>query len=119
MPEVHTPPTTEPQLQPLRVTWTRALMPTAILACLTSDPLHGYAIAQALGQRGFGIPKGGSLYPALGRLEDAGLIVAEWVPGPSGPARRQYSLTSRGRMQLSQDLAQLRALVTTLEGDDA
>lgn len=81
--------------------WVRALLPTAVLACLESEDLHGYAIGQSLGARGFGVPKGGSLYPALGRLEDAGFVSTQWLPGPSGPARRSYSITDAGRRELA------------------
>lgn len=95
-------------------TWLRALLPSAILACVEDAPLHGYAIGRALGDRGFGIPKGGSLYPALGQLEESGAIAAEWLPGPSGPARRQYTLTSAGRQQLARDRAMLGALLSSL-----
>lgn len=91
-------------------TWIRALLPSAVLACLELTALHGYGIAQALHARGFGTPKGGSLYPVLGRLEDTGAITAEWVPGPSGPARRQYTLTTAGRTRLLRDRASLAAL---------
>lgn len=80
--------------------WVRALLPTAILACLEAEDLHGYAIGQALGRLGFGVPKGGSLYPALARLEEAGFVSTEWLPGPSGPARRIYSLTAAGAREL-------------------
>ena len=95
-------------------TWARALLPSAILACMENAPLHGYAIGQALGARGFGVPRGGSLYPALARLEESGSIVAEWVPGPSGPARRQYTLTPAGREHLTRDRAALGALTAAL-----
>lgn len=95
-------------------TWVRALLPSAILDCVEDAPLHGYAIGQALGARGFGVPRGGSLYPALARLEESGSIVAEWVPGPSGPARRQYTLTPAGREHLTRDRAALGALTAAL-----
>lgn len=91
-------------------TWIRALLPSAVLACLEPAALHGYGIAQALHARGFGTPKGGSLYPVLGRLEDTGAITAEWVPGQSGPARRQYTLTAVGRTRIVRDRAALAAL---------
>ena len=95
--------------------WARALLPSAILACVEEAPLHGYAIGQALGARGFGVPRGGSLYPALARLEESGVIAAEWVPGPSGPARRQYTLTRAGRDQLARDRITLGALTVALD----
>lgn len=106
------PPSDDDPLWP--ATWIRALLPSAVLACLELTVLHGYGIAQALHARGFGTPRGGSLYPVLGRLEEAGAITAEWVPGPSGPARRQYTLTAAGRAQLDRDRASLAALGNAL-----
>ncbi|MCG7310358.1 PadR family transcriptional regulator [Brachybacterium sp. ACRRE] len=95
-------------------TWVRALLPLAILVSLEERPLHGYAIAQSVGALGFGVPRGGSLYPALARLEEAGTIVAQWVPGPSGPARREYTLTASGRERLAAERSQLTDLSSAL-----
>ncbi|UQN28201.1 PadR family transcriptional regulator [Brachybacterium kimchii] len=108
-------PSTEPSWPPM---WVRALLPTAILASLDGTPLHGYAIAQALGARGFGVPRGGSLYPALAKLEEAGAIEAAWTPGASGPARRQYTLTGAGRDRLARERTQLTDLAEALRPDD-
>ncbi|WP_349305310.1 PadR family transcriptional regulator [Actinomyces sp. AC-20-1] len=99
-------------------TWVRALLPTAVLACVDGRPLHGYAIAQALGALGLGVPKGGSLYPALARLEEDGALNAVWVPGPSGPARREYTLTTHGRQRLERERA-LLAMFTNRLGTSA
>jgi PadR family transcriptional regulator PadR len=73
--------------------------------------LHGYGIAQALGGLGFGVPKGGSLYPALARLEEDGALEAAWVPGPSGPARREYTLTARGLDRLARERALMQSFL--------
>lgn len=97
--------------------WIRAALPTAVLACLEDGPLHGYAIAQALAARGFGAPKGGSLYPALGRLEESGAVSAAWVGGQSGPGRRQYTLTDSGRARLREERADWLRLAQALQAD--
>ena len=76
--------------------WIRAALDLAILSSLHREPLHGYAIAERLEQTGMGRLKGGSLYPALAKLEVAGFIKAVWLPGESGPDRKAYSLTSAG-----------------------
>ena len=65
--------------------WVRAALDLAVLASLTDGPLHGYAIGQSLAADGFGLLKGGSLYPVLGRLEEAGDVEASWVEGRAGP----------------------------------
>lgn len=90
--------------------WVRALLPLGILCTLEETGRHGYAIAHSLGTLGFGIPRGGSLYPALTRLEESGEITARWAPGPSGPARKVYDLTDRGRERLRTERALLQRL---------
>ena len=44
--------------------------------------------------------EGGSLYPALYRMEEAGLIRAEWIKKDSGRRARIYELTAAGKKQL-------------------
>lgn len=94
--------------------WVRAALDVAVLASLTEGPLHGYAIAQSLAAHGLGLLKGGSLYPVLGRLEEAGDVEAAWVEGQGGPGRREYELTAAGRERLERDLASWRGLGKTL-----
>lgn len=98
--------------------WVRAALDTAILGCLVTGPLHGYAIATALRERGFGQLKGGSLYPALARLEESGAVTTAWVEGSGGPGRRQYTLTSAGRARMRDDVQAWRRLVDTLDPTD-
>lgn len=80
--------------------WTRALLPTATLRVLAGGPAHGYAIAQALDELGFGRPKGGSLYPVLAKLEDQGFITGQWAEGDGGPGRKTYAITASGAAEL-------------------
>jgi PadR family transcriptional regulator PadR len=94
--------------------WVRAALDLAVLASLTDGRMHGYAISQALAANGFGLLKGGSLYPVLGRLEEAGHVEAAWVEGQGGPGRKEYELTARGRDRLESELATWRALGDTL-----
>lgn len=94
--------------------WIRAALDVAVLASLTEGRLHGYAIAQSLAAHGLGLLKGGSLYPVLGRLEEAGDVEAAWVEGQGGPGRREYELTPAGRDRLARDLASWRELAETL-----
>jgi len=68
-----------------------------ILATLQGGPAHGYVIAQALRARSdgaFDLPEG-TLYPALHRLERAGLVTSEWST-QAGRRRRTYRLTRSG-----------------------
>lgn len=73
-----------------------------LLAALEGGPRHGYAVMEALRQSTGGrldLPTG-TIYPALRRLEQAGLITGSWsVVG--GRRRREYRLTAAGRRALS------------------
>lgn len=94
--------------------WVRAALDLAVLASLTDGRLHGYAIAQSLATHGFGLLKGGSLYPVLNRLEEAGDVEAAWTEGQGGPGRREYELTAAGRDRLERELASWHDLADTL-----
>lgn len=96
--------------RPWPAAWLRAALEPAILGALTAGPLHGYGIAQALADHGFGRLRGGSLYPVLGRLEEAGHITARWAPGDAGPGRKDYELTDAGRAAYRDAVANWRRL---------
>lgn len=76
--------------------WLRGVLGVAVLSVLSKGPTYGYAIATELAQAGLGTIKGGTLYPLLGRLEDAGHVEVEWRPGEGGPGRKFYALTDAG-----------------------
>jgi PadR family transcriptional regulator PadR len=76
---------------------------TIVLAALEAGPAHGYAIIEAIRTRSgatFDLPEG-TLYPALHRLEAAGLLASEWVVPAGGRKRRVYTLTPDGRDALA------------------
>jgi PadR family transcriptional regulator, regulatory protein PadR len=73
-----------------------------ILKIAALGPVHGYAIAQRLEQVSkhvVQVPQG-SLYPALHRLENRGLLAAEWKETETGREAKFYRLTRKGRAQL-------------------
>ncbi|SRR6266540_2981621 len=75
-----------------------------LLATLEDGPRHGYAVKEALrgGSGGrFDLPTG-TIYPALHRLERAGLISGSWSV-VDGRRRRSYQLTTAGRHKLNGD----------------
>ena len=59
-------------------------------------------IAKVLAKAGLGQIKGGTLYPVLNRLEEAGLVAAEYRVAERGPGRRYYNLTDEGRATLAE-----------------
>jgi PadR family transcriptional regulator PadR len=77
-----------------------------ILGVLRHEPAYGYDLAQTLAESGLGEIKGGTLYPALTRLEEAGHVTTEWRPGPSGPKRKYYAVTESGRTWLGDKAAE-------------
>ena len=77
-----------------------------LLAALRDGPRHGYAVKEALreGSGGrFDLPTG-TVYPALHRLEAAGLISGVWSI-TDGRRRRSYRLTEAGQRKLAGDRA--------------
>jgi PadR family transcriptional regulator PadR len=85
------------------------------LAALEDGPRHGYAVMESLRQSAGGrldLPTG-TIYPALRRLEQAGLISGSWsVVG--GRRRREYRLTTAGRRALSGRRADWRDFAATV-----
>ena len=83
-----------------------------ILKIVALGPVHGYAIAQRLQQVSrdvVQVPQG-SLYPALHRLENRGVLASEWNETETGREAKFYRLTRKGRAQLETDAASWRRL---------
>ena len=88
-----------------------------ILKTLASGALHGWAISRHIHKvSGELLTVGqGSLYPALYRLEDRGLVKAAWGVSPEGRRAKFYSLTATGRAQLSRQSAAWRAYIGAID----
>jgi len=83
-----------------------------ILKVVALGPVHGYAIAQRLQQVSrdvVQVPQG-SLYPALHRLENRGLLAADWKDTDTGREAKFYKLTRKGRSALEAETASWRRL---------
>jgi transcriptional regulator len=83
-----------------------------ILKVVALGPVHGYAIAQRLQQvtrEVVQVPQG-SLYPALHRLENRGLLTADWRQTETGREAKFYRLTRKGRAQLDSEAASWQRL---------
>ena len=87
-----------------------------LLGVLDREPGHGYAVLSALRERTDGALDlaEGAVYPALHRLEEAGLLASEWQP-VGGRRRRVYRLTPRGKKALATERAGWDALVSAVE----
>lgn len=74
-----------------------------VLAALEAGPAHGYAIIETIKTKSastFDLPEG-TVYPALHRLEQAGLLASAWTTPAGGRRRRIYSLTKAGAAALA------------------
>jgi PadR family transcriptional regulator, regulatory protein PadR len=89
-----------------------------VLKAVSLGPLHGYGILlriEQLSRRKLEIEQG-SLYPALYRLEHAGLIGAEWGVSDNNRRAKYYSLTRAGQTRLKRETEQW-TLFSTAVGD--
>lgn len=83
-----------------------------LLKIVALEPLHGWAISQRLHQvSGQELQASdGSVYPALQKLELAGLIRSEWKTTEAGRRAKYYSLTPPGRRRLEHETGEWRRL---------
>lgn len=81
-----------------------------LLSLLRNQPMYGYQIIKELDKKsqGYFRFREGTLYPALHRLESAGLIKGSWERLPSGKDRRYYHLTEKGGKLLERKVAEWR-----------
>jgi|ERR1051325_5026689 DNA-binding PadR family transcriptional regulator len=97
----------------------RGHLETLILSVLERSDAHGLEILRRLEEAGCGALKlkEGSLYPALYRLENAGLVAAEWeeeTKGRRGARRRIYHLTRSGTKALAKGRDDWQAFVQVI-----
>src|SRR4030042_856644 len=81
---------------------------TLLLSLIKNQPMYGYQIIKELEERSHGYFKfkEGTLYPALHRLEAAGLITGKWERQHTGLERRYYHLTEKGLHLLEEKIAE-------------
>jgi PadR family transcriptional regulator, regulatory protein PadR len=86
----------------MRAETLRGHLELLLLATIAAEPAHGYRVLEALRERSEGAFElaEGTLYPALYRLERAGLLASSWST-VEGRRRRTYRLTRRGRSALA------------------
>ena len=80
----------------------RGTLDLLILRTLAPIAMHGYAVAAAIKERSGGelLVEEGALYPALHRLEERGLVEAEWGVSENNRRARYYALTRTGAKRL-------------------
>ena len=87
-----------------------------ILRTILTKPMHGWAIAEQIGNLSNEVLRVGqsALYPALHKLEQQGLIEAEWKISENNRRAKFYSLTNSGRKALAAETAQWERLSSAI-----
>lgn len=95
----------------------RGSLDLLILKTLSLEPMHGWGISQRVQQMSDGefAMNQGSLYPALQRLEQDGMITSEWDVSDNNRQARYYRITAAGRRRLGKEVENWRKFATTLE----
>jgi len=90
---------------PKRVDLLQGTLDVLVLKTLDLEPMHGWGIAQRIQQVSQSVfeVNQGSLYPALHRLEEQGLVKASWRASENNRQAKYYELTRLGRKQLSDE----------------
>lgn len=77
--------------------WLHGFLDFCLLGLIDAQRDYGRGLAERLARSGFGEIPGGTLYPALVRMERQGLIAASKEPSAAGPPRKYYETTAKGR----------------------
>ena len=88
-----------------------------ILRTVRGEPMHGWGIAQRIQLISKDVLQlnQGSLYPALHRLRDKGLLEAEWGVSENNRRAKYYRLTDLGREHLEHETAKWKTFTTAVE----
>jgi PadR family transcriptional regulator PadR len=76
------------------------LVQPSVLTVLADGPIHGYRLAERLGEMGVccgRAPDMAGIYRTLQWMEEKGFVVSSWETAQRGPAKRSYELTPAGR----------------------
>jgi PadR family transcriptional regulator PadR len=87
-----------------------------ILKVLALEPMHGYGIGVRLEQISKGVfhVNAGSLFPALRRLERAGLIAGKWRATENNRRAKYYTATAAGRTRLERETRDWKVQTTAI-----
>ena len=100
--------------------WLHGFLDFCLLGLIDAQRDYGRSLAERLARSGFGEIPGGTLYPALVRMERQGLIAASKEPSVAGPPRKYYETTAKGReafRELVETWEQFKAAVeATVDG---
>ncbi len=109
--------TPKPTVMTERADLLQGTLDLLILKSLLAGPLHGWAVSKRIRDWSRDVLQinQGSLYPALYRLEERGLIRAEWGTSAEGRRAKFYTLTAVGRKQFAGERADWRRFALAIE----
>lgn len=82
--------------------WLHGLLELCLLGLLGQQRDYGLSLTGRLADAGLGAVPGGTLYPALLRLETTGMVRSKREASSSGPPRKYFELTQDGRRALEE-----------------
>lgn len=93
----------------------KGVLAPLLLLLLDRRTDYGYAVVTRLREAGFDDLGEATVYPALTRLEKAGMLASELRPSASGPARKYYTTTPAGRAEYRRLLQAWRELAAAVD----
>jgi DNA-binding PadR family transcriptional regulator len=95
----------------------RGTLDMVLLRLLSEREMYGYELVAAVEERTGGALEvaGGTMYPVLYRLEQAGYVEPRWQTPERGAARKYYRLTPEGTRELERLVTEWRAFIRTLD----
>ena len=97
----------------------RGTLQYCVLSLLADEERYGFDLVRSLAELDGMVTSEGTIYPLLSRLHKDGQVSSTWQESPSGPPRRYYRLTSKGRASLasfSEEWTRFRDAVDQLVG---
>lgn len=92
----------------------KGLLEFLVLKVIASEKVYAADILRRLDATEFATPEG-TLYPLLSKMRREGLLDYEWKESESGPPRKYYQLTDKGREQLRETTDYWRKINETVE----
>lgn len=92
----------------------KGMLEFAVLSVISAHEAYAADILDMLAATEFQTQEG-TLYPLLSRLRREALLEYEWRESESGPPRKYYRLTSKGRQELEASDQYLKDLISTLK----
>lgn len=92
----------------------RSFLRPCLLLLIVEGATHGYELLEQVRALGLASTDAAAVYRCLRTMDEEGLLTSQWEPSSTGPARRTYSLTAKGRVQLRRMTSRLSDTVGAL-----